>query len=555
MNDESTINEIKSESYRNAHDFSEINEEKENLSKIELEKEIENFDESKDSSSFNYDANSLNNISFISNSDYKLLKIISFIYCKKCTENFFLKFQRNCLNIECGCKLIQNCSLEKFIKDSFVNDVIDKRNLVCQNHNLKYIKYCVDCGDNLCEQCLKEETKYNNDINKIITKHETHTTINLLNKNKKIKKIKNILGNQSIIKTNIKNLINALIENYEEYPSYNIYLTIKNIKKMFGGSNDESNHKNLEKKTEEFLKINTIEGLMDTFNNHNKYYKIKIEGKKIKEKNEEKENEKKIIKNKETMIDLSMFQGKEFKALQVIKINSVKLKNISALSSSFLPQLKRLDLEENEITDDCINVFNNLKLPKIIFLSLFDNKITSPEIFESIKQYDSLKTFFIGINSFEKNKTINSDKIYELNQNLEELGITDNFTTETNEFITNNLRLENLKILYITSNGFTTFKPFENIHFKKIEQIWARGDIKKGFITDITEINYFNRKEKIKQINLKKNKINNIEKLPSIIKNFPKLKILNVEDNNIDYDKIKYVQEEIKKLKDLKNLK
>jgi Leucine-rich repeat (LRR) protein len=255
------------------------------------------------------------------------------------------------------------------------------------------------------------------------------------------------------------------------------------------------------------------------------------------------------------MIDLSMFQDKEFKALQVIKINSVKLKNISALSSSFLPQLKRLDLQENEITDDCINVFKNLKLPKIIFLSLFDNKITSPEIFEPIKQYDSLKTFFIGKNSFEENETINSDKIYELNPNLEELGITDNFTTETNEFITKNLRLENLKILYITSNGFTTFKSFENIHFKKIEQIWARGDIKKGFITDITEINYFNRKEKIKQINLKKNKINNIEKLPSIIKNFPKLKILNVEDNNIDYDKIKYVKEEIKKIKGFEKFK
>jgi hypothetical protein len=185
MSDESTINAIKSESY-NAHNFSEINEEKEIHSKIELEKDMENFEESKDSSSFTFEPNSLNT-SFISNSDYKLFKIISFIYCKKCTENFLLKFQQDfsTMNIECGCQLIKNCPLEKFLEDSFVNDVIDIHNLICQNHNLKYIKYCVDSGDNLCEQCLKEETIYNNEI---VTKHETHTTINLLNINHKIKK-------------------------------------------------------------------------------------------------------------------------------------------------------------------------------------------------------------------------------------------------------------------------------------------------------------------------------------------------------------------------------
>ena len=82
------------------------------------------------------------------------------------------------------------------------------------------------------------------------------------------------------------------------------------------------------------------------------------------------------------------------------------------------------------------------------------------------------------------------------------MGITNNFTKETYKFILN-LNLENIKILYVQGNGFTSFELFENIKFKKLEEFWSRGTIDKGYLEDINEIMHFQGKETIKNIVLK----------------------------------------------------
>ena len=51
-----------------------------------------------------------------------------------------------------------------------------------------------------------------------------------------------------------------------------------------------------------------------------------------------------------------------------------------------------IDLEVNEIGNDCIGIFRKLDLPKIKFISFFDNKITNPEIFEVITKFEILET-------------------------------------------------------------------------------------------------------------------------------------------------------------------
>ena len=55
----------------------------------------------------------------------------------------------------------------------------------------------------------------------------------------------------------------------------------------------------------------------------------------------------------------------------------------------------------SNLTDSCIGVIKKLNLPKIKFISLFDNKIASPEIFSSIQNFHSLQIFFIGDNPID----------------------------------------------------------------------------------------------------------------------------------------------------------
>ena len=113
--------------------------------------------------------------------------------------------------------------------------------------------------------------------------------------------------------------------------------------------------------------------------------------------------------------------------------------------------------------------------------------------------------------------------------------------------------MENLKVLYIYGNGFNSLEQFEQVKFNKLEEFWLRGNVNKGYITDIKEIKYLNEKKNIKKIVLKENQIKNIEELIDIIPSFPNLQFLNLEDNPIDRDKIEEILGKIKKMKGFEN--
>ena len=87
---------------------------------------------------------------------------------------------------------------------------------------------------------------------------------------------------------------------------------------------------------------------------------------------------------------------------------------------------------------------------------------------------------------------------------------------------------------------------FQNIKFKRIEDFWIRGDDKEGVIESIEEMKYIPKKENIKRIVLKQNKIKDIKKFVDIARSFPKLELLNVEDNNIQKETIEKVIEKVK---------
>ena len=192
----------------------------------------------------------------------------------------------------------------------------------------------------------------------------------------------------------------------------------------------------------------------------------------------------------------------------------------------------------SNLTDSCISVIKKLNLPKIKFISLFDSKIASPEIFSSIQNFHSLQKFFIGDNPIDIKKLPDKNIIYNFPPNLIELGISNIFTKETNKFIVDNLNLENLKALYVNGDEITSLKMFQNVKFKQLEEFWTRRGKNKDCLHSIEEIKYLQGKKSIKKIILEQNKINDIKEFVKIENSFPNLELLNIEDNEISQESI-----------------
>ena len=508
-----------------------------NMDNIFGENEENNLHQTISSNSFN-----ISNINFSSISqDLRFLLPIYFT-CSNCNKNFSLKFNNfECMTIECGCKLINNCTLQDFI-NKYSSAELNK-NFGCNKHeNKKYIMYCKDCKYDLCEECLKEIAEYNNDTGKQTT-HETHNLIDLLNMKTKIEKVEKQLEsfgrNFSNDKYSIKLLLLNLFKHYDESPNYYAYLTIIKANTFLDNLvpiQDE------ELESEEFIKINYIQELRQKINDSKKIYKIEIDGKK-------KENISEILDN------LDIFENKEFNELKKLQMNNIKkLKDIKGLSNCSFPNLKKLIIGCTDIINDCINEIRKLELPKIKFISFFGDKITSPEIFSSIEKFKTLEKFYIGANPIDINELPNKNIIYNFPPSLIELGISNIFTKETNHFITDNLNLENIKLLYVSGNGITSLKQFEKVKFKQLEEFWIRGNINKGVLDNIEDFKYLQGKENIKKIVPKQNGIKNIEKLVDIIHLFPNLKLFNIEDNGIEKERMEKVVKKIKEIKGFKSL-
>ena len=91
------------------------------------------------------------------------------------------------------------------------------------------------------------------------------------------------------------------------------------------------------------------------------------------------------------------------------------------------PVLEILDIEENQIGNNAIEILSKANLPKLKYLNLFRNKLTSIKIFDVVKNFKELEAFFIGGNKFDMEE-INRDKsIFIFPESVEEFGITGNF--------------------------------------------------------------------------------------------------------------------------------
>ena len=312
-----------------------------------------------------------------------------FYICPDCKDYFSYKYiSPYHMNIECGCRFLQNFTFNQFSKNC-KKIATDDKPISCKTHNKTFIKYCKDCKIDLCEDCEKEKAKTNNSTGNV-TEHETHDLINLINVSQTIKKnkifdIEKYDGDD--IKT-MKNIAINMLKNFDNFPTYRGYKAMKSIVQIL-----------MQLRSKSLKKINSIQQLKENITKPHLIYKIEIDGEKTKE----------ILK------DLNLFKNKNFRNLKKLQMNNIKkLKDIKALSSCSFPNLKKLIIGCAILTDDCIDTIKQLKLPKIKFISLFGNKITSPEIFSSVQNFDTLEKFYIGSNPIDIKKLPNEKIIYNI---------------------------------------------------------------------------------------------------------------------------------------------
>ena len=113
-----------------------------------------------------------------------------------------------------------------------------------------------------------------------------------------------------------------------------------------------------------------------------------------------------------------------------------------------------------------------MKFKKIEHITFYGNDIKSPEIFEKIQNFKTLKTFYLGKNLFDKNEiNKNIKKKYYLPY-LKEIGITGNFSDETSHFIPNLIFLD-LEQLYISRNNLSSLKFLDNVNCPNLIEFWS----------------------------------------------------------------------------------
>ena len=321
------------------------------------------------------DNNSINNeiTCFICKGKFNdplMCKFCQIRFCKNCIENFYINENKN----YCP-KCQKNVRLDEMIPIPWLNDIsnylINKENNIiensnkninndniiqknindvyefCEKHNNHYTKYCINCSNYLCPDCLSIF-----DENSRI--HERHEIINIseiekYNLDEVLKKYKNINEKVKSYSDNIE-----FIENYKK-----IINVIKNYK------------------------LNFLKKYIDNIEKNYNELNYKLDNLKNKQQNEEKNFSKNIPK-----VD------------QIIrKIINEKNKNNNSLTA-LSKTLDKYDFELKNINKNIINDLNNNLIDNVINIEYFESDFIIFEnlLLENKSENELLGTKEININ-------------------------------------------------------------------------------------------------------------------------------------------------------------
>ena len=429
-----------------------------------------------------------------------------YFICNNCysSPKFSFTFY-NLLNIKCDCKKVINIRTNDFIARYTDNGktMVEKYCNCKEHHNSAFKFYCFDCKINLCDNCLNKKKT-----------HKNHSLQYLLIIDDKINEIQQLI---KIIRKKLPigdrdfredlNLIEALINKYKEYPSHNLYESIFKAKEFLSNLFIPNIFENIKIRTKEELEENKKKSYLIS--------SIKI--------------------NYQNFNDLSLFEKLNLVNLEKLQLRGNGITNIEPIINCNVEKLKYLGLEDNKLNDESLKNFDKLNFKNIRYINLCKNEIKSPKIFEAINNYPTLKTLFLGENPFdEKELDKYKNKTLHLNH-LIKIGLTGSFSDKTIHFLSN-LKFSELKTMYISRNNLSSLSFLENVFCENLVSFWAINNN----LTNYDDILKLPFKEKINKINLKGNKINNIDNLLDFIKHFPNLKELILLDNPINKEIQKY---------------
>jgi len=259
---------------------------------------------------------------------YLCTKCLIFPYIKFCKDKRYIRVTCSCFNNE---KMLikdllerNNLSIENYYKNfilEFDNKYIIKKNkFLCKKHKEKYIGFSKIIFDNYCQSCVK----FKNDSNDIILFDDIQiedkrieqllklTNNKESNKNKFIKNnngCSEILSEEDEEKFN--NLVNIILYDYINYPSFSHFFNIKNLLNFFNIEDKQKSEKEGKKFINKNIKNN--EPIIIKYNN-NTSSKTKLFSKTFVKYN--KNNFKIEIEGKRTdLIEEYEFKGKEKKVI------------------------------------------------------------------------------------------------------------------------------------------------------------------------------------------------------------------------------------------------
>ena len=259
----------------------------------------------------------------------------------------------------------------------------------------------------------------------------------------------------------IFNFLEELVNIFEKNPCYYKSIAIKNIVSFidkYPNFPKDYFSKTVKLEEKKFIKINKLEELAEKINSEELVHTIDINN-----------------KNFEIKKEIYFFKDKNFPNLKNFYWNGLSISTLEPLLNKELSNLIMLLFERNNLNNDCIDIFDNLVLPNIECISLYENKITSIRIFYVMKKFKNLTKLYLGHNKFSAdeiskfNKENKNDQIIEFPPKLILLGLSGNFNKETNCFI-KKLNLENIQVLYLYDNELNSLKILENIYFKNLKK-------------------------------------------------------------------------------------
>ena len=459
-----------------------------------------------------------------------------FYMCPNCKETPIIEFENN--NFEglsqicsCGKRQLFNESEEIQENENNISEIDEasefiQKNKICSEHNDIFSFYCETCKIDICKICNNQHNghtiiEFDKDNLEVKRKIDYFEDIFRLNKNYEEKDDEEDEEGQLFdLEFNNRDkliyLISLIINNYYNYPNYNIIRNINNI------------YDSLSYYIKTHPKDNNLKNALNVNSPTEFYELIKNEDNRL------------IIKSiviiGMNFYNLDKFNGIELNNLTILDLRRNNIKNISWLANAKLLNLEKIDLGMNELGDDMIEYIGIFQFPKLTYLNFYNNYFTDYNIFKAvdISHFGELKELSVSSNRFnyDISKINIKNTKFDLRK-LEKIHFNNGVFSDDSSKLLNCFNFFNAKKIFLTSNNFTNIDFIENMKLPNLYRLCLNNNK----ISSVKKLDCLKKNSPhLKIIELKNNWLEDIREIEELILNWD-LNEFNITGNKIDLNK------------------